>query len=283
MTAATGTLAGQGAFITGGGSGIGLQCARYLLRDGASVTIAGRSEDRLTSAAAELEAEAPAGATVQWITCDVENEDDVIAAVDKAAEPEGGLHIAVANAGKGGLGPILLTSLEEWNSILGTNLTGAFLTFKHAGTRIARSGGGAMVAISSIAGSTTHRFMGPYCVSKAAIDMLVRNTADELGVANVRVNSVQPGIVDTELVAVPMSDERIITSYLDAMPVRRPGTVDDIASLVRFLSGPESGWITGDNIAIDGGHHLRTGPDYAGIAEALWGTDVVNGKIPVAD
>lgn len=279
MAATEGPLAGRGALITGGGSGIGLQCARYLVRDGASVTITGRTAARLEAAAAELEAEAKPGATVAWIAGDVTVEADLIAAVERASEAEGGLHLAVANAGKGGVGPLITTSLEEWNDILATNLTGAFLVVKHAGAAIARSGGGAIVAISSIAGVTTHRFMSPYAVSKAAIDMLVNSAADELGVAGVRVNSVRPGIVDTELVEYPLGDEQILTSYLDGMPVRRVGTVDDVAAAVRFLLGPESGWITGDNVSVDGGHHLRVGPDYEGIARALFG-DAVDGTVP---
>ena len=279
MAATEGPLAGRGALITGGGSGIGLQCARYLVRDGASVTITGRTAACLEAAAAELEAEAKPGATVAWIAGDVTVEADLIAAVERASEAEGGLHLAVANAGKGGVGPLITTSLEEWNDILATNLTGAFLVVKHAGAAIARSGGGAIVAISSIAGVTTHRFMSPYAVSKAAIDMLVNSAADELGVAGVRVNSVRPGIVDTELVEYPLGDEQILTSYLDGMPVRRVGTVDDVAAAVRFLLGPESGWITGDNVSVDGGHHLRVGPDYEGIARALFG-DAVDGTVP---
>ncbi len=280
MGDATGALAGQGALVTGGGSGIGLACARALVRDGASVTITGRTDAKLAEAAEQLRAEAPPGVTVQHLAGSVSDEDAVAAAVALAAEPHGGLHIAVANAGIGGLGPIVTTSLDEWNSILGTNLTGTFLLFKHAGAEIARSGGGAMVAISSIAGVTTHRFMGPYAVSKAAVDMLVRNTADELGAAKVRVSSVRPGIVDTELVAVPLSDERITTSYLDAMPVRRVGEVDDVAALVRFLCGPESSWITGVNVSVDGGHHLRVGPDYEGITRALFGDAATEGRPP---
>ncbi len=280
MGDATGALAGQGALVTGGGSGIGLACARALVRDGASVTITGRTDAKLAEAAEQLRAEAPPGVTVQHLAGSVSDEDAVAAAVALAAEPHGGLHIAVANAGIGGLGPIVTTSLDEWNSILGTNLTGTFLLFKHAGAEIARSGGGAMVAISSIAGVTTHRFMGPYAVSKAAVDMLVRNTADELGAAKVRVSSVRPGIVDTELVAVPLSDERITTSYLDAMPVRRVGEVDDVAALVRFLCGPEASWITGVNVSVDGGHHLRVGPDYEGITRALFGDAATEGRPP---
>jgi NAD(P)-dependent dehydrogenase (short-subunit alcohol dehydrogenase family) len=172
------TLAGQTALVTGGGSGIGLECARRLVADGAGVTLAGRSEERLREAADSLRAAAPHGVHVGWSVCDVADEAQVEAAVAAAAAPtdttpDGGLHLVVAAAGRGGLGPIITTPLEEWEGIMATNTTGTFLTFKHAGAAIARSGGGSMVAISSIAGVSTHRFMGPYCVSKAAIDMLV--------------------------------------------------------------------------------------------------------------
>ena len=265
-------LAGQSAFITGGGSGIGLECARRLVRDGASVTIAGRSAERLAGAVAELEALAPVGVSIAAAPCDVADEAQVAAAVALAvANGPTGLDLVVAAAGRGGLGPIITTSLEEWDGIVGTNLTGTFLTFKHAGAAVARSGGGAMVAISSIAGVSTHRFMGPYCVSKAGIDTLVQNLADELGVAGVRVNSVRPGLVETELVDAVMADASIVEDYLDQMPVRRVGQVGDIGAAVRFLLGPESAWITGETISVDGGHHLRRGPNFAPVAEAFFG------------
>lgn len=277
MNDATAPLAGQAAFITGGGSGIGLACAQLLVRDGAAVTIGGRTEARLRAAAAELSDGAPSGASVHWVVCDVADEQQVEAAVAKACEPTGGLQLAVASAGRGGLGPVIMTSLDEWNDILATNLTGTFLTFKHAGTAIARSGGGAMTAISSIASVATHRFMAPYCVTKAAIDVLVQNVADELGIAGVRVNSVLPGLVDTELVTLLMGDEQVLGDYLDQMPVRRVGTVDDVAALVRFLSGPEASWITGANISVDGGHHLRRGPNFEPMARAFFGDGAVEG------
>jgi len=269
-------FAGQSAFITGGGSGIGLECARRLVVDGASVTIAGRSPERLAAAVVELEGLAGPGVSVASAPCDVADEGQVAAAVavavangrDQGAE---GLDLVVAAAGRGGLGPIITTSLEEWDGIIGTNLTGTFLTFKHAGAALARSGGGSMVAISSIAGARTHRFMAPYCVSKAAIDNLVENLADELGVAGVRVNSVRPGLVETELVDAVMADESIVGDYLDQTPVRRVGQVDDIGAAVRFLLGPESAWITGETISVDGGHHLRRGPNFAPVAEAFFG------------
>jgi NAD(P)-dependent dehydrogenase (short-subunit alcohol dehydrogenase family) len=273
-------LAGQSALITGGATGIGLECARRLVADGASVTIVGRRADRLEESAGELAGSAPAGAEVGIAVCDVTDEDQVRAAVATAvATGSPGLQLCVAAAGHGGLGPLLTTSLDEWNGILATNLTGAFLTFKHAGAAAARAGGGSMVAISSIAGVATHRFMGPYAVSKAAIDMLVRNLADELGTAGVRVNSVRPGLVDTELVEMIMGDDQIVGDYLDQMPVRRVGRPADVASLVRFLLGPEAAWVTGTTISVDGGHHLRRGPDYEPTAVAFWG-DAARGIIP---
>jgi NAD(P)-dependent dehydrogenase (short-subunit alcohol dehydrogenase family) len=92
--------------------------------------------------------------------------------------------------------------------------------------------------------------------------MLVKCAADELGEHGIRVNAVQPGIVDTELMSFITAGGPTLDSYYENMPVRRVGTVDDIAAVVSFLAGPESTWITGQMIGIDGGHQLRRGPDY---------------------
>jgi NAD(P)-dependent dehydrogenase (short-subunit alcohol dehydrogenase family) len=284
-------LSGRAAVITGGGSGIGLECARLLVRDGCSVTITGRTEDRLRAAAEELEGLAAGGAVVRIDPGDAQDESAVRRAVESTEDAFGGVHFAVASAGRGGLGPIITTPVEEFTDILGTNVTGTFLLFKHAGAAIGRTNrasgeygdgrsGGAMVAISSIAGAVTHPYMGPYCVSKAAIDMLVRQTADELGRAGVRVNAVRPGIVDTDLVSMVMDDQQVMGSYLSNMPISRPGRVEDIGALVRFLLGPESGWVTGTSVSVDGGHHLRRGPDFEPAARAFFGDDAVDGVVP---
>jgi NAD(P)-dependent dehydrogenase (short-subunit alcohol dehydrogenase family) len=273
------TLQGTAAIITGGGSGIGLECARRLVADGAAVTIMGRTESRLLDGVKVLEESAPTPGLVRHVMGDAKSEDDVRRAVEVATEATGGLDFAVASAGRGGLGPIIATPLEEWDDIIATNLTGTFLLFKHAGAAIAGTGGGSMVAISSIAGAVTHPFMGPYCVSKAGIDMLVRQTADELGRAGVRVNAVRPGIVETDLVSMIMDDEQVMASYLENMPVSRPGNVDDVASVVRFLLGDESSWVTGTSVSVDGGHHLRRGPDFEPAARAFFGDDAVEGRI----
>ena len=270
-------LENKNVFVTGGGSGIGLACARAFASDGANVLIMGRNEAKLAAAADELGAIEGAG-RIQILTGDVSAEADVSAAAEQAAIG-GVLDIAVANAGTGGLGPIMVTESESWDQIMQTNLNGTFYTIKHSGQWMAKSGGGAICAISSIAGVRTHRFMGPYCVSKAGIDMLVRNTADELGTANIRVNSVCPGLVETELASGLLETEEVYEDYLDCMPVRRHGKVDDIGQAVRFLCGPESSWVTGVLLSVDGGHHLRRGPNVEPFSRMLFGDDLTEGRV----
>jgi len=267
-------LTGQIAIVTGGGSGIGLASARALVADGASVLIAGRSQDKLDAGLAELGAVVTDGAEVAALSTDVTDEAQIEAAVAAAAALPGRLTIAVASAGDGTIGPIVGTSADEWDRVQAVSLKGVFLTFKHAGTAIAASGGGAMVAVSSIAGLLTHRFMGPYNVAKAGVDMLVKTTADEMGAVDVRVNGVNPGIIRTDLVAMVTEDSVTGKSYLENSPVSRFGEVEDVAAAIRFLAGPESSFITGVNLPIDGGHHLRRGPDYGEITGMLYSETV---------
>jgi NAD(P)-dependent dehydrogenase (short-subunit alcohol dehydrogenase family) len=136
------------------------------------------------------------------------------------------------------------------------------------------------VGISSIASPATHPWFGAYGVGKAGIDHLCRLAADELGASGIRVNSVRPGLVDTELVAFVTAGGPVLDDYLENMPIRRVGTVDDVAALVRFLVGPESTWITGQCIGVDGGHSLRRGPDYRAIVEPIYGADALRGLVP---
>lgn len=270
------SLNGQNAFVTGGGSGIGLACARFFASQGANVLIMGRNAEKLENAANGLRKEF---STVQIKTyCgDVGKEHDVEAAVAKASSD--GLDIAVANAGIGGLAPIMATESQSWDDIMQTNLTGTFYTIKHAGRAMAKSGGGAICTISSIAGVRTHRFMGPYCVSKAGIDMLVKNSADELGIANIRVNSVCPGLVDTEIAAGLMTTDEVLKDYMACMPIARTGVVDDIANAVGFLCSPAASWITGVILSVDGGHHLRRGPNVEPFSRMLFGDDITEGRV----
>jgi len=267
------SLADQHALITGGGSGIGLASALALAADGARITLVGRNEEKL----AEARAAFPEGATVDIHPADVAEEEEVEAAV-RAADERQPLTIAVANAGTGDIAPLVVTDSGRWRAVLATNLDGCMFTFKHAARVIGRAGGGAMCAISSIAGLRTHRFMHAYGVSKAGIDMLVRGAADELGVAGIRVNSVCPGLVDTDISQGLFGTEDVLEDYLDCMPLGRTGVVDDIARAVRYLCGPESSWITGVSLPVDGGHHLRRGPNYDTFSRAMFGDDITAGR-----
>lgn len=268
-------LAGRSALVTGGGTGIGRACAAALVRDGASVTLVGRRPDVVEAAAAELGADAPEGVVVRGVAADVADEAQVAAAV-AAASADAGLDLAVLSAGTGTLGPITELSLEEWNRVVETNLTGTFLAIKHAAAAMKATGrGGAMVAVSSIAGQRSHRWMAPYCASKAGLDALVEVAADELGRHGIRVCSVRPGVVQTDLGDHLLGQPDVVADYLAQMPIRRTGEVDDIAAAVRYLLGPEAGWVTGVCLNVDGGHHLRRGPDLDGFAAALYGEDAL--------
>ena len=274
----SGPLAGQIALVTGGGSGIGLGCARVLAADGATVMLVGRSAERLAEGAAELTSSGIPADRVHTNVCDV-TDHDAVGATCAAAAALGPLTMVVVNAGFGSAGPLHRTSIEEWNSVLATNLTGAFSTIHHAVPHLADAvrstgGGAAIVGISSIAGAVTHRYMTPYNVSKAGLEMLIRQTADELGGVGIRANAVRPGLVPTDASQTLMTVPQIHDDYLAQMPLGRVGTIDDVARLVRFLLGPESGWITGTCVSVDGGHHLRRGPDLDPVMRMVLGDDV---------
>jgi NAD(P)-dependent dehydrogenase (short-subunit alcohol dehydrogenase family) len=273
------SLAGYAAFVTGGGSGIGLACATRLAADGATVTITGRSADRLAAGVAAIEEAAP-GADVRSVPADVTDEDTLAAAVAAAAEPTGRIDgIVVSAGGSETIGPLTQVDAEAWRRTVDLNLTGTLLTIKHGARIMARQGGGSIVAISSVAGAVTHRWFGAYGPAKAGIDMLCRVAADELGASGIRVNSVRPGLTRTDLVEAITAPGPVLDDYLACTPLGRIGEPEDVANLVRFLLGPEASWITGENISVDGGHAVRRGPDMSGLLEGLFGADGLRGVV----
>jgi len=267
-------IAGWSALVTGGGSGIGLGAATRLVGDGAHVTICGRTEERLRAAVASLETAAgAAGGSAAYVVADVTVEDQIAEAITRAAAARGRLDILFANAGGAAhMGPIAGADLDQVRATVDLNLIGTFLCIKHAAPLMAAGvgrgaddgepAGGSIIGMSSGAGHFPHRYLWAYGAAKAGIDMLCRYAAEELGRSGIRVNTVQPGIVDDELMAPITAGGPLLDDYLAEMPISRLGTVEDIASLVRFLAGPESAWITGESFAVDGGHHLRRGANY---------------------
>ena len=254
---------GLSALVTGGGSGIGLGAAKRLVADGAHVTICGRTEDRLQGAVDQLSALGTAG----YVVADITIEEQVMHAVGTAAASTGRLDILFANAGGSfHMGALADADLESVRATVDVNLIGTFLCIKHAApimaAGVAGGDGGSIIGMSSGAGHFPHRYLWAYGAAKAGVDMLCRCAAEELGQSRIRVNTVQPGIVDDELMAAITAGGPLLDDYLAEMPISRLGSVEDIAAAVRFLAGPESSWITGDNLAIDGGHHLRRGANY---------------------
>lgn len=249
-------FANKVAFITGGGTGIGLGCARAIVSAGGRVTLAGRRHDVLAAAAAGL------GERADWIVCDVGSEESVETAVATVVRRHGGLDLAVNSAGLGAAGTVTAMTPAEFAQVLDTNLHGVFRSLRAEARAMRATGrGGSIVNVSSIAAELTHPWMSAYCVSKAGVNMLTRCAADELGEHGIRVNAVMPGLVDTELAALLVQSDDATKEYLRLMPLGRIGKPDDVGKLVAFLLSDDAAWITGQCVPVDGGHTLRKGPD----------------------
>lgn len=268
------TLEGRSVVVTGGGTGIGAACARLAAAEGAKVTICGRTESRLRDTADEIRAE---GGEIQHLVADVTVEEDVARLMRAASDFGSGLHGVIANAGGGGgLGPYHLQEVAEFVRILHLNVLGTLLCIKHAVPQLARSGGGSFIGMSSIAGHVTHPLFGAYPVAKAGIESMIRNAADEYGHLKVRFNALQPGFIATELMDFVERGGPVWNSYVDQTPLGDVGQPEDVASVARFLLSDESRWITGQTLAVDGGHCLRRGPDYSTLIELMYGADALD-------
>jgi 2-methylfumaryl-CoA hydratase len=254
-------LRGKTAVITGGGSGIGRATAGLLAADGAHVLIAGRTADKLTRVAGELDPIAvAAGGSVRVRVCDAGEEDDVRALVEDGATPTGALDMAVAVVGGGGISPVLRYSVELLQRTFHNNIITAALLLKHAGGAMVRAGGGSFVAVSSMQAIQSAPMLAAYCGAKAGLEMYCKVAADELGASNVRVNLVRPGFTRTDATTSMMSNQTVIDEYLVQQPIARTGEAEDIAHAIRYFLGPESGWTTGQSLTVDGGCTTAASP-----------------------
>ncbi len=267
MAEHSGKLAGMAILVTGGGTGIGRACAARLAADGAAVTICGRNQSTLDVAAGIIERQARSGGSVRAIAGDVTDEAAVREIVAKASEPTGSLNGVVANAGGGGI-PMSYGTVdtEEFKRVLDLNVMGTLFCMKHSIPLMIDAGGGSFVGMSSLAGHITHPFFHAYCVGKAGIEAMICNAADEYGRLKVRFNAIRPGFIATELMDAIPRDSDVYNSYIENTPMGDVGQPEDVAELARFLIGPESRWITGQCINVDGGHSLRRGPDFSTFA-----------------
>lgn len=274
----SGGLEGMAVLISGGGSGIGAACAARLAADGAAVTICGRTEAKLEATEKSIEVLTKHGGSIHHIVGDVTRESDVERIVARAAEPTGALDGCIANAGGGGaMRPYQLQDTEEFLRVLHLNVLSTMLCVKHVTPRMVEAGGGSFIGMSSIAGHLTHPYFGAYCVGKAGIEEMMKNAADEFGSRRIRFNSIRPGFIATELMQGIPRDSATYASYIQNTPMGDVGRSEDVAHLARFLIGPESRWITGVAINVDGGHGLRRGPDFGPFIEPAIGKDALTG------
>lgn len=273
------SLAGRSAIVTGGGTGIGAACATRLAQDGMNVTICGRTESKLTEVVDRIKAGGASGQIRHQVT-DVTVEADVAALVANHVDAFGGLNGFVANAGGGGgMGPYHLLDTDEFLRVLHLNVLGTMLSVKYSAAHMVAAGGGSFVGMSSLAGHIPHPMFGAYCVSKAGIEEMMRNAANEYGETKVRFNAIRPGFISTEIMEGIPRESAVYDSYIVNTPLNDVGEPEDVANLARFLLSDEARWITGTTINVDGGHHLRSGPDFRSFIEPAIGHDAMVGRM----
>ena len=266
--------------VTGGGSGIGKGVAAGLVAAGASVMIIGRNPDRLAAAVQEIESSAAGSGSIRYEPADITNEEEATRAVDAVTAWHGRLHGVVHCAGGSEtIGPVTQIDSEAWRRTIDLNVNGTMYVLKHSAREMVRGGGGSFVGISSIAASNTHRWFGAYGVSKSALDHLMQLAADELGASWVRVNSIRPGLIRTELVAPVLESPELSEDYRLCTPLPRPGEVEDVANLAMFLLSDAASYVTGQVINVDGGLMLRRGPDFSAMLEPVFGADGLRGVV----
>jgi NAD(P)-dependent dehydrogenase (short-subunit alcohol dehydrogenase family) len=278
-------LTGKCVLITGGAGGLGKAAGRWMVRDGATVVLMGRTRTTLAAAADELAAEAPGDGQVLTFVGDGTVASEVEAAVGAAVQGGGRLDICVTTVGGGRNAPLLVFDEKMFLDDLNRNLVSAFLAVKYSAAAMARTGGGSIVCISSDAAKLSWPFLISYCSAKAGLEAMVRVAADELGHLGIRVNAVRPGLTRTERTekGLLFRDE-VLPLFLEQKALHRTGRPDDIAAAIRYLAGPESSWVTGQSFAIDGGHELRRATNLEFVARSVWGDLVVDealaGRIP---
>jgi 3alpha(or 20beta)-hydroxysteroid dehydrogenase len=241
------SLAGKRAVITGGARGQGAAAARLFVESGASVVIVDVLDAPGQALAEEL------GPAAAYVRADVSSPSDWAAAVRTATDRFGGLDVLVNNAGIIRAAPLEDMALDTYNEVIAVNQVGCFLGMQAVTGPMRAAGGGAIVNISSVAGLKGVPGVIGYVASKWAIRGMTKAAALELGAYGIRVNSVHPGTVDTDMVNGPDFASVDRSAYFSGLPVPRIGQAEEVAALVAFLACDASGYITGGEFVIDGG------------------------------
>ncbi len=244
-------LTGKVALITGAARGQGAVEARLFAKEGASVVLTDIRDDEGEKVAAEIN---ELGGKAHYMRHNVIEEREWVVAVARTVELFGGLHVLINNAGIFVTTVIEHTTVEEWDRIMDINARGVFLGIKHAIPAMRESGGGSIVNISSTAGLVGNPREGAYTASKGAVRLMTKSAAIQAAKDGIRVNSVHPGFIDTEMVAFISQDPESMAEIMPKIPLGRSGTSDDIAKGALFLASDEASYVTGTELVIDGGY-----------------------------
>lgn len=231
------------ALVTGASRGIGLACAHALASTGARVILAARD-------AAKLEAASAAITGSSWVTLDMSSSESIKEAFAKA----GKVDILVNNAAVTKDGLALRMKKEDWDTVLATNLTGAFLAIQQVMQGMMKERWGRIINISSIVGETGNPGQANYVASKAGLIGLTKSLAQEIASRNITVNAIAPGFIETDMTA-GLSDQ-LKETMLAHIPLKRFGKPEDIAAAVKFLASEEAGYITGAVLNVNGGMYM---------------------------
>ena len=242
------SLQGRIALVTGASQGIGRACALELARAGATVLLVARNESKLAEAVAEIEA---AGGQATAFALDVASEDSIKSGAKAIIERFGKVEILVNNAGITRDGLMMAMKRADWDDVLGTNLTGAFLLTQALLRPMLKNRWGRIINISSVVGRTGQAGQVNYASSKAGLIGLTRSLAREVASRGITVNAVAPGYIETPMTAV--LDEKQRSAMMATIPLGRAGTDLEIAQSVAFLASEAAGYITGHVLDVNGG------------------------------
>ncbi len=242
------SLSGRIAFVTGASQGIGRICALRLAHDGASIAVAARNQEKLNELVAEITG---AGGKAAAFPLDVADEEQVKSAVKAAGAQFGKIDILVNNAGITRDQLVMRMKRADWDAVLQTNLTSAYLLIQQVITSMLKQRWGRIINITSVFGQMGQAGQANYSASKAGLIGLTMAIAREVGSRNITCNAVAPGFIETAMTAV-LSDE-FKQNAVKQIPLARVGTPEDVAGAVSFLASDDASYITGHTLSVNGG------------------------------